>query len=118
MARKKIRDPGIYKLRACLTFVDGTTYQHEGTLDLFDVGLRTDTGSRKGRFVFPNPDRVLLPGQFVKVRVKGTPNQRRSSFHNAPCNRAPKVLWYLLSAQMTKWKYVPCRLRVGKGING
>jgi membrane fusion protein (multidrug efflux system) len=40
-------------------------------LDVLDVGLRTETGARQWRFVFPNPDRVLLPGQFVKVRVKG-----------------------------------------------
>ena len=40
-------------------------------MDLFDVGLRTETGSRNGRFFFTNPDRVLQPGQFVKDRVKG-----------------------------------------------
>ena len=69
---KRIQHPGIYQLRGVLTFVDGTTYQHEGVLDLLDVGLKTDTGSRQARVVFPNPDRVLLPGQFVRVRFKGT----------------------------------------------
>ena len=33
---------------------------------------KTDTGSRQARVVFPNPDRVLLPGQFVRVQFKGT----------------------------------------------
>lgn len=69
---KRIQHPGVYQLRGVLTFVDGTTYQHEGVLDLLDVGLKTDTGSRQARVVFPNPDRVLLPGQFVRVRFKGT----------------------------------------------
>lgn len=69
---KRIQHPGIYHLRGVLTFVDGTTYKHEGVLDLLDVGLKTDTGSRQARVVFPNPDRVLLPGQFVRVRFKGT----------------------------------------------
>jgi membrane fusion protein (multidrug efflux system) len=36
-----------------------------------DVVYRVETGSREGRFVFPNPERLLLPGQFVKVRVIG-----------------------------------------------
>lgn len=69
---KRIQHPGVYHLRGVLTFVDGTTYEHEGVLDLLDVGLKTDTGSRQARVVFPNPDRVLLPGQFVRVRFKGT----------------------------------------------
>ncbi|MCS6325864.1 MAG: efflux RND transporter periplasmic adaptor subunit [Nitrospira sp.] len=69
---KRIQHPGVYQLRGVLTFVDGTTYQHEGVLDLLDVGLKTDTGSRQARVVFPNPDRVLLPGQVVRVRFKGT----------------------------------------------
>ena len=40
-------------------------------MDFASVGLSTETGSRQGRFVFPNHERVLLPGQFVKIRVKG-----------------------------------------------
>ena len=71
LAEKKVESPDIYQLKAAITFADGSQYPQEGTLDFFDVGLRTETGSRNGRFVFPNPDRVLLPGQFVKVRVKG-----------------------------------------------
>jgi membrane fusion protein, multidrug efflux system len=68
---KRIQHPGIYKLTGQITFVDGTTYPHEGVLDFADVGLRAETGSRQARVVFPNPDRVLLPGQFVTVRFHG-----------------------------------------------
>lgn len=72
LAANKVEEPdNIYQLKGVLTFSDGMTYPREGTLDLLDVGLRTETGARQVRFVFPNPDRVLLPGQFVKVRVKG-----------------------------------------------
>jgi len=69
---KKIQHPGIYDLTGIITFADGTTYAHEGVLDFADVGLKTETGSRQARVVFPNPNRVLLPGQFVTVRFKGT----------------------------------------------
>lgn len=69
---KRIQHPGVYQLRGVLTFADGTTYGEEGVLDLLDVGLKTDTGSRQARVVFPNHDRLLLPGQFVRVRFKGT----------------------------------------------
>jgi len=72
IAAKKIQHPGVYQLRGIITFLDGTTYPHEGALDLLDVGMRTETGSRPGRVTFPNPERVLVPGQFVTVRFKGT----------------------------------------------
>lgn len=72
IAAKKIKHPGVYQLRGIITFLDGTTYPHEGVLDLLDVGMRTETGSRPARATFPNPDRILIPGQFVTVRFKGT----------------------------------------------
>jgi membrane fusion protein (multidrug efflux system) len=68
---KRIQHPGIYHLTGTIIFVDGTTYQHDGVLDFADVGLRAETGSRQARVVFPNPDRILLPGQFVTVRFHG-----------------------------------------------
>lgn len=71
LATKKVQRPDLYQLKGRLTFVDGTTYPHEGKLDFASVGLSAETGSRQGRFVFPNHDRVLLPGQFVKIRVTG-----------------------------------------------
>jgi membrane fusion protein (multidrug efflux system) len=58
-------------LTGTIIFVDGTTYAHEGVLDFADIGLQVQTGSRQARVVFPNPDRVLLPGQFVTVRFHG-----------------------------------------------
>lgn len=68
---KRIEHPGIYKLTGRITFVDGTTYPQEGVLDFADVGLRAETGSRQARVVFPNAERVLLPGQFVTVKFHG-----------------------------------------------
>ena len=69
---KRIQHPGVYQLRGTIIFLDGTTYPHEGVLDLLDVGMRTETGSRPARATFPNPERILVPGQFVTVRFKGT----------------------------------------------
>ncbi|HSE60358.1 MAG TPA: efflux RND transporter periplasmic adaptor subunit [Nitrospiraceae bacterium] len=68
---KRIQHPGIYQLTGVITFVDGTVYPHQGILDFADVGLRAETGSRQARVVFPNPDRVLMPGQFVTVKFHG-----------------------------------------------
>ncbi len=76
---KRVQGAGVYELRGVITFVDGTVYPEAGRLDLLDVGLRTATGTRDVRVVFPNPERgvtpgqrALLPGQFVKVRFVGS----------------------------------------------
>lgn len=68
---KRVQGAEVYELRGIITFSDGTTYEHEGVLDLLEVGLRTTTGSLDVRVVFPNPDKSLLPGQFVKVKFLG-----------------------------------------------
>lgn len=67
-----LQNPGSAHLKGTVIFADGSTYPHAGVLDFADVGLRSETGSRQARFVVPNPDGVLLPGQFVTVRFKGT----------------------------------------------
>jgi membrane fusion protein, multidrug efflux system len=72
IAAKRIEHPGVYQLRGTIIFLDSTIYPHEGVLDLLDVGMRTETGSRPARVTFPNPDQILVPGQFVTVRFKGT----------------------------------------------
>lgn len=71
LAEKKVQRPDLYQLRGVITFVDGTTYPQEGVLDFADVVYRVETGSRQGRFVFPNSEKILLPGQYVTLRVKG-----------------------------------------------
>ena len=72
IASNRVQEPDIYKLRGVITFSDGTLYPQEGIQDFTAVGLQIETGSREARVTFPNPDRVLLPGQFVKVRFKGS----------------------------------------------
>ena len=71
IAAKKIKHPGVYKLTGTLIFLNGSTYPEEGTLDLLDVGLRSDTGERPGRVTFPNHDGIIIPGQFVTIRFHG-----------------------------------------------
>ena len=70
-ATHRIQGATLYELRGVITFADGNTYAHEGKFDLLEVGVRSVTGTRDFRVIFPNPDNVLFPGQFVKVRILG-----------------------------------------------
>ena len=46
-----------------------TGYPHKGRLDYISPSLNQSTGTLAVRGVLPNPDRVLLPGFFVRIRV-------------------------------------------------
>lgn len=52
-----------------LTLEDGSTYVHEGKLEFSEVSVDESTGSVTLRAVFPNPDRLLLPGMFVHASL-------------------------------------------------
>jgi RND family efflux transporter MFP subunit len=44
-------------------------YPHKGKLDYVSPSINQSTGTLAVRGILPNPDRVLLPGFFVRVRV-------------------------------------------------
>jgi RND family efflux transporter MFP subunit len=46
-----------------------TGYPHKGKLDYVSPNLNQSTGTLPVRGVLPNPDRKLLPGFFVRIRV-------------------------------------------------
>jgi membrane fusion protein (multidrug efflux system) len=52
-----------------LVLEDGTPYRSVGRLDFMDLSIDEATGTAAMRATFPNPQRALLPGQFVRVRV-------------------------------------------------
>lgn len=48
-----------------------TEFTHEGFMDFVDNRVNTGTGTLAARAVFPNPDRFMTPGMFVRVRLIG-----------------------------------------------
>ena len=48
---------------------DGTDYPHPGTLEFSEVTVDQGTGSVTLRALVPNPDRLLLPGMFVREEI-------------------------------------------------
>ena len=48
-----------------------TEFKHQGYMDFVDNHVNNSTGTLTGRAVFPNPDRYLTPGMFVRVRLIG-----------------------------------------------
>jgi len=63
--------PADGKLSAELHFGDGSQYPIDGVVDFTDSFVNTGTGTVNARAVVPNPKNQLIPGQFVRVLVKG-----------------------------------------------
>ncbi|MBY3432900.1 efflux RND transporter periplasmic adaptor subunit [Rhizobium laguerreae] len=53
-----------------LKLEDGTVYPHEGTLQFSETDVDLSTGMFQVRASFPNPERTLLPGMFVRAVVE------------------------------------------------
>ncbi|MBR9986148.1 MAG: efflux RND transporter periplasmic adaptor subunit [Desulfosarcina sp.] len=54
-----------------LILVDGSVYKHKGQPDFVDREVDTTTGAMLVQASFPNPEKLLRPGQFVRVRIEG-----------------------------------------------
>lgn len=52
-----------------LTFSDGTAYQISGYIDFLAFSVDEQTGTVELRAEFPNPQRLLLPGEFVRAQI-------------------------------------------------
>ncbi|MCB9898021.1 MAG: efflux RND transporter periplasmic adaptor subunit [Planctomycetes bacterium] len=52
-----------------IKLADGRAYDHPGRVVFFDNGVDSSTGTIILRAEFPNPDSLLLPGQYVSVEV-------------------------------------------------
>jgi membrane fusion protein (multidrug efflux system) len=49
----------------------GTIYPQPGRIDISAQRIDPQTGTIEARAIFPNPEGILLPGQFVRVVVRG-----------------------------------------------
>jgi membrane fusion protein (multidrug efflux system) len=53
-----------------LILADGSIYEHKGRFDFLDRGIDPTTGSILLQASFPNPDNLLRPGQFGKIKAR------------------------------------------------
>lgn len=53
-----------------LILADGTLYDQKGEVDFIDRNIDSSTGSILVQASFPNPQRLIRPGQFARVRIR------------------------------------------------
>lgn len=58
------------RYEASLILPDGSQYSEKGEIDFTASTINPETGSITARAVFPNKDNTLIPGQFLRVRIR------------------------------------------------
>lgn len=62
--------PGDRKVELELILADGSVYDYKGKPDFIDRNVDPATGSILVQASFPNPEEILRPGQFARVRAE------------------------------------------------
>ncbi len=57
------------KVRITLILSDGTNYAHQGVINFIDRSVDSSTGSLLVQASFPNPNKLLRPGMYTKVKI-------------------------------------------------
>jgi RNA polymerase sigma factor (sigma-70 family) len=68
-----------------LALADENGFPHQGTLKGFDDRIDPETGTVQAQATLPNPDRLLLHGLFVRVRIPFGPPQNVIAVPDEAC---------------------------------
>jgi RND family efflux transporter MFP subunit len=60
-------------VQVALKLIDENDFVHKGRMDFVDNVIDRSTGTIRGRALFDNPNGVLTPGMFARVRVPASP---------------------------------------------
>jgi membrane fusion protein (multidrug efflux system) len=66
----KLQLPALNNVAVNLILEDGSVYGSAGSLDFLGLSIDPATGTAALRAEFPNPARLLVPGQFVRARIQ------------------------------------------------
>ena len=70
VASGELELPGKGRVAVNLILENGGEYPHTGYVDFLAMSIDRSTGTVAIRAQVPNPDRLLLPGQFVRARIQ------------------------------------------------
>jgi len=60
-------------VEVALKLIDESDFVHKGRIDFIDNVIDRSSGTIRGRAQFANPNGVLTPGMFARIRVPGSP---------------------------------------------
>ena len=69
IAEGKLSEASSSDMKVVLSLEDGSVYGHEGKLLFSDISVDETTGMVLMRAEFPNPEKLLLPGSFARIKI-------------------------------------------------
>ena len=76
LASGRLKSAGRGQAKVTLVTEDGRPYPHSGKLLFSDLTVDESTGAILMRAEFPNPQRALLPGMYVRARLEQAVNEQ------------------------------------------
>lgn len=104
------------RAKAEVVLEDGTLYDHSGELLFSGVTVDPNTGQVNLRAVFPNPDKILLPGMYVQARIEEGVDQKALLVPQQALQRTAEGLSALYVVKDGKAAQV--MVQVGPEVNG
>jgi membrane fusion protein (multidrug efflux system) len=89
IASGQLKNASKDQYRITLVTEDGRVYPHPGKLLFSDMSVDENTGSIMMRAAFPNPDRMLLPGMYVRARLDQAINEQAITIPQQALVRGP-----------------------------
>lgn len=100
-----------------LILENGQPYAHKGRLIFSDMSVDPTTGAITLKAEFPNPERLLLPGTFVRVRVPQAVAQSVITVPQRTVNSGPQGQFVLLVGAENKATPRPVKVGAMSGTN-
>jgi membrane fusion protein, multidrug efflux system len=115
LANGQLKSVGKDKAKVTLVTEDGRAYPHAGKLLFSDVAVDESTGAVTLRAEFPNPDRMLLPGLYVRARLEQAVSESAIMVPQQAVQRDPTGATVLLVGEDGKVKPQPVKAGSSQG---
>jgi len=93
--------------RAAVILEDGSIYAHAGSLLFTGLMVDPSTGQVNLRAEFPNPEQILLPGMYVRVRLNQAVDQQALTVPQQALQRTADGMQSLMLVRDGKIQQVP-----------
>jgi len=90
LAAGRLQQAGDGKAVVRLELEDGSEYEQPGALTVSEVTVDPSTGTVTLRAEFPNPDRLLMPGMYVRARLQVAVDSNALLVPQRAVTRTPK----------------------------
>ncbi|HEY0843918.1 MAG TPA: efflux RND transporter periplasmic adaptor subunit [Noviherbaspirillum sp.] len=115
MASGRLKRVSKDEAKVTLVTDDGRPYPHDGKLLFSDITVDEGTGAITLRAEFPNPDRLLLPGMYVRARLEQAVSENAITIPQQAVLRDPSGASVMLVGQDGKVAPQPVKIENAQG---